>query len=486
MGLLAVAVGGVFMGNSGCSLTQTTKQELSTVFERAEQQRSEQAGSYAMTPATRPAAKPAKTPTATQEFHAPSTLREFIVLALENNPDIKRARNLVQAKAERVAQVTALPDPMLMTRTFPEPVRLADGDNFFVLGVNQMLPVAQKLDRAGRMALEETRMAVAEWQETRLQVVADVKRAYFGLYIVDKSTSILRENQGLMKTLIDVARGQVAAGKRSQEDLLRAQVEVSDLEAQIIDLQQQRVVMATMLNTLLNRPPQTPVATPEAFDVRQVDLKIDELFALGVKSNPELQRFSRQIERDRHAVSLAKLAWWPDFTVGFEWMFMKPRPAFRPPRDPMTGQRPMVDMMSEEGMDTWAIMFGFNVPIWYEKIQAGIAEATYQLDASTDEYASAQNMMHFRIADAMSRVRAQHDLAKLFETTIIPQARQTYEVSRAGYVSGTSDFQYVIDNWQKWLTFSIQYHRAVGELERSVADLEQAIGLSLSEVRGYQ
>ena len=66
----------------------------------------------------------------------------------------------------------------------------------------------------------------------------------------------------------------------------------------------------------------------------------------------------------------------------------------------------------------------------------------------------------------------------------IPQSRQAYEVSRASYTAGRGEFLFVIDNWQKWLTFTIQYHRALGELERSVADLEEALGLSLGEAGG--
>jgi len=452
------------------------------LFERGQQEGSRQAENYAKTPATRPARDLATTQPTT--LQAPETLRDFIVLALQNNPDIKRAEQVVRAKAQRVAQVTALPDPMLMTKTLPEPVRTAEGDNFFILSIRQKLPVPEKLDRAGRIAVEETRAAMARWEEIRLRVIGDVKRAYFRLYIIDKTISILRENQDLLKTLIDVARGQVASGRRSQEDVLRAQVELSNLEARIIDLRQRRIKTAAMLNTLMDLAPDKPIGTPVSFDVREMELKLDRLFALGVRANPELKRFARQIERDREAVGLAKLAWWPDFTIGFEWMLMEPRTAFRPPPNPMTGQRPKVSHLSEEASDNWAITFGFNLPIWFDKIRAGIAEAHRRLAASLHQYTSVRNMIYFRIDDSLSRVRAQRELAELFRTTIIPQAQQAYEVSRAGYVSGTSDFQYVIDNWQKWLMFTIQYHRSIGELERSVADLEQAIGLSLSELGG--
>jgi outer membrane protein TolC len=143
--------------------------------------------------------------------------------------------------------------------------------------------------------------------------------------------------------------------------------------------------------------------------------------------------------------------------------------------------RPKVSKLSEEGMDSWAIMVGVNVPIWFDKIEAGIREARAKLSASMYAYRSAKNMTYYRVEDALTNVEAQRELAQLFDSTIIPQARQAYEVSQAGYMSGRSDFQYVIDNWRKWLVFTIQYHRAIGQLERSVADLEQAIGLSLQE-----
>jgi outer membrane protein TolC len=160
---------------------------------------------------------------------------------------------------------------------------------------------------------------------------------------------------------------------------------------------------------------------------------------------------------------------------------MEPRDAFEPPRNPQTGWRPAVSQMSEDGSDNWAIIFGFSLPLWFEKNEAGIREARRRLNASIQKYTSTKNMVEFRIEDALAKVRAQQELAELFDGTIIPQARQAYQVARAGYKTGKTDFQYVIDNWQKWLMFEIQYHRALGELEASIAGLEQAIGAALSE-----
>lgn len=484
-GTFRVAVVALVAVTLGCSLNRVAREEVSAAIDRNLHTRPATAEAYARTPTVQepPERHQADMPSA-QALRAPATLRDFILRALESNPEIKAAQDIARAKAERVPQVTALPDPLLKTKTLPEPVRTAEGDNFFVLGLSQKLPVPEKLDLRGRIALEETRMALERLQEVRLRIIADVKRAYFELYVIDKSMEVTQANQDLLRGLIDVARTQVATGRRRQDDVLRAQVERSSLEAELIALRQRRVSVVAKLNQTLDRAATTSIATPEDFDIRQGELAVDALFAKAVDANPELKRLDRQIDRDKRAVDLASLAYWPDFTIGFEWMQMDPRGAFKAPRNPATGQRPITPQLSEDGSDNWAITFGFNLPIWREKIEARIEEARRNLSASRLQAAAIHNRIRFDVEDALARVRSQQELASLFKNTIIPQAEQTYRVSQASYSAGTSDFLYVIDNWRKWLVFTIQYYRSIGELERSVADLEQAIGLSLSDVEG--
>jgi outer membrane protein TolC len=478
-------VGAASAGLSGCALPRLADRELTTALQRYERGRYQSAERFAGLPGTGvPATRPAETPE-TQPLDraaAPRSLRDYILHALRENPEIKAAEQTAWAKAARVPQVTALPDPVLSTKTLPEPVRTAEGDNFFILGIRQKFPVPEKLDRAGRIALEEMRMALEKLQQTRLRVIGDVKRAYYRLYIIDRTTEITRANQDLLRGLIDVARGQVAVGKRSQDDVLRAQVELSILESQLIELDQRHTATIAALNRVLNRDPRTPVEPPAKFDAHTADVRLEELFKLAVESNPELRRLEKRIERDREALKLSRLAYWPDFTLGLDWMPMEPRSAFRPPPNPQTGMRPPTPTLSETGSDNWAITFSLNLPVWFEKIRGGIRESRHRLTASQHDFVSARNRVYFQIDDALTRVQAQRELAELFLTTIIPQAQQAYEVSRASYTAGTTDFLFVIDNWQKWLVFTIQYHRALGELERSVADLEQALGLSLSEL----
>lgn len=491
-----LAAGVLWTAVTGCALNEQGNREVSEVLARHDQTRPQEARRYAMGGRPRPSSTTAPATRPAGPAAMPATLQEYLCIALADNPDLKAARQTALARAKRIPQVTALPDPMIGTRTYSpnRPMMLEDGNNVFSMTITQQLPNPEKLDRQGRVALEETRMALAELERTKLRIIGDVKRAYFQLYNLDQSIRINEENRRLLADLVDIARIQVSANKRPQDDLLRAQVEVSNLDRDLIELRQNRLTTMAALNALMDRPPQTTVPAPKSFDPRDVALRIEDLVARAVRNNPELRRLEHQIERDRQSRRLAALGYWPEFRVGVEWMAMEPRRMPAEPASRTMAMQPDGTMMpmtmmpmrapkTESPEDMYAIMAEMSLPIWVQKIDAGIKEAEFNLGASIDQYAAARNMVAFRIQDALARVQAQRQLVDILKHTIIPQARQTYELARASYAAGTTDFFYLIDNWRKWLTFSIQYHRALAELERSIADLEQEIGVSVLELQ---
>ncbi len=486
---LAVAVvSALLWACTGCTWDRVAAEEVSAALERHERRRSAEATGYAGgadAPAGNHAPVTQEAPTIEgrdAQADMGNPLAALILLALERNPDIQAAADTAQSMAARVPQVTALPDPMLSTKILPEPIRTAEGDNYFVLGVRQTFPFPEKLDRRGRMALEQAREAIAKLEQQRLRVVAEIKRAYFQLYVVDRTARVIRDNQDLLRGLIDVARGQLVAGRRSQQDVLRAQVAFSELESQLVELRQRRGVIEARINRLLSRPVTTAVPSAGEIAIRDFEVTLERLLTHARQENPRLAELRYMVERERHSVRLARLAYWPDLTVGFEWITMAPRTAFKPPINPQTGRRPPAPMLSEEASDNWAITASLNLPIWFQKIEAGIREARHRLSAARQRYQAGRDEVDYQVEDALLSVQAQRDLAEIFGGTIVPQAKQAYEVSLADYTAGTEDFQAAIDNWRRWLTFTIQYHRAVGELEQSVADLEETLGMAIVTV----
>jgi outer membrane protein TolC len=176
---------------------------------------------------------------------------------------------------------------------------------------------------------------------------------------------------------------------------------------------------------------------------------------------------------------LAELAYWPDVNLGVEWTYTEPRDPFIPPVNPETGQRPPYSTKSDRGDDNWALTFQMNLPIWFERIEAAKREARRRLLQTEHEQRAARNMIAFRIHDAWVRAQTHEDTIRLLKSTLIPQARQAYEVSLAGYQAGRTGFLTVIENWRIWLEFDLMLHREIAQLETAVAELQREVGLQL-------
>lgn len=410
---------------------------------------------------------------------SPSAVRGYILEALRKNPSVQAAIENVQAKLQRIAQITALDDPILKLITRPEPIQTAAGDIVFTLGISQKIPLPTKLDAKGHMAAAEVRMSIERLNATRLRLIADVERGYQRLYVADRSIELTAENVALLEDLERVVDAQYRVGRVKQEDLLRIQIELADLVNQQSIYRRQRESAVAALNELMNRPTTNDLAVTQPAGLKEIDVRIDELTALAANHNPELAALAHQEDRDREAVLLADLAYWPDLDLGVEWNKGDDRRPFIPPVNSTTGVRPPFNNASAQGDDNWALTVGLNLPIWAQRIEAARREARHQLERTRREQQAASNLVAFRIHDAWVRVQTRQDTIRLLQSTLIPQGRQTYEVSLASYQGGESDFLTVIENWRQLLGFELMLHRETAGLEVACSDLQREVGLQL-------
>ena len=402
-------------------------------------------------------------------------LQAWVFEARGRNPAVLAAMADARVKLARVTQVTALPDPILRFAVRPEPIRTAAGDLHFTFGVGQKFPWPARLDRAGRIAEAEVRMAIEQLNAMRLQVIADVEQAYYGVYLTDRSIELTCAHRLSLENLEQVVATQYRVGKAEQHDLLRVQMEVARLRDNESRLARQRTSAAAALNQLLDYPPTRESPTTEPIHVQTFDADVEQLVALAIEHNPELAILIHQAKRDQEGVELADLGYWPDVTLGAEWTYIEPRDAF----EPLNVPRGAVNRMSESGTDSWALMLQFNVPIWFDRTEAAKQEARSRLLKTQHQRQAALNQITFRVFNAWTRVHTQQDTIEVLESALIPQAERTYEVSLAAYRAGRSDFLAVIDNWRRLLDFELMLHSEVAELETAFSQLQREVGLQL-------
>ncbi|MCR4290179.1 MAG: TolC family protein, partial [Candidatus Scalindua sp.] len=397
-------------------------------------------------------------------------IRWVIDEALRSNPDFKSAKLNWDASKERVPQARALDDPNLGFTYYGEQTQTRVGEVQAGFMASQKIPFFGKLRLRGEVAENEANAIGERYRALERDIVANAKSAFYELYWVHKSIRINEENRELLQRFVKIAEIKYATAKATQQDVLKAQVELSDIMNELITLEQLKETAMARINTLLNKHPETPLGIPEEVDITEFDVSIAELYKEAKKISPELETFKYRIERDKAAYKLSKKQYYPDFTFGFNYNLINDLPT---------------NVMSSpvgEGRDTYTGTLSINVPIFQKrKYDAGVREAGARLKSSERAYKNMENITLFGVKDFHFRLQTAERLVNLYKGSIIPQAVQSLKAAEIGYQAGQVDFLNLIDSQRVLLAFNLAYYRAIADFGINLAGLERVVGVELSK-----
>lgn len=409
-------------------------------------------------------------PPTAPDLGGPQPVEVYIRYALSQNPDIEAARKRVDAAAYRVPQAASLDDPMVSVMGwpfYPNVPQTASGRATAKIAVSQKVPWFDKLRTQATLAEEGTNVMRAQLAAVELAVVEQVKRAYYELYFVQQAIRVTDEDRRLLLRFLPIADSRYRTGQTSQQDFLRAEVEVFNIDNQLIRLGQQLDSSQARMARLLHVSPETRIRAVAQIAHEQLPHELDRLYRQAVATRPELHAQLAAVRRDRQGVELARLAYYPDFNFVVDWAEMTTAGAMAP---------------SADGLDDVGISMMFNVPVYRKRLRAGVREAESRVVSSAREYDSLRDQTLEEVKDLYTQAVSQYELVKLFRDDIIPKSQQTLEVSQAAYQVGDVDFLQLIDNWQQLLRFQIAYHRLESQLQQTLAALEKVVGGQLQTI----
>jgi outer membrane protein TolC len=159
------------------------------------------------------------------------TLDSFIEEALTSNPQIKAARARAESSAKRPSQEGSLPNPIIGGRiknvSFSEFTLGEDPRSDIQAFIAQEIPFPGKLSQKEKIALEESESQKWVADSVSRKVVAELKEAYYEWAFINKSIEITQRNKDLLKSFVKIAEVKYEVGLGIQQDVLKAQVELS-------------------------------------------------------------------------------------------------------------------------------------------------------------------------------------------------------------------------------------------------------------------
>jgi outer membrane protein TolC len=367
---------------------------------------------------------------------------------LTRNPEIQAARQRWEASQAVIPQVQTLPDPRV-NFGYKD---MMEREQMY--GFGQEIPFPGKLRLRGAIASREAERAEQDYLATRLRVIARLKEAYYDLHLIHKSIEIVDKNKLILTDFESTAMARYGVGRATQQDVFRAQTEISRVLARLATLEQRKESLRAEINRLLNRPPLAPLGAPPEIAVTPLRQGLPELTMLLDQSSPLLRARAKDVERGDEAVALAKREYFPDFDVnafGFH-----------------------NETMNENG---YQFMLGLKVPLYYAtKQREGVREALANRENAAQELHAMKQDLLFRLQDNVAQVQRAEQLVAILQDAIIPQATLTLESAQAGYAVGSVDFLTLLNSLLTLQENELELHSEMVEHEKAIARLEEILG----------
>lgn len=396
----------------------------------------------------------------TVTLEAGANLGELLAEALKSNPEVLAARKAVEAAHARIVQARSLDDPELNIESWAIPLNQPtnfDQANTHQVNLRQRVPFPGKLRLRGEVASQEEAMAAARYRAKEREVIADVKKGYYDLFMADRNIQITQEQLGLLERILKTAEIRYSVGKVTQQDVIKAQVEQSDLINRLIVVEQERQSAEAKLNRLLNRRTDAPIGHTAEREPPPTAFEQEDLFRRTIESSPELQEAVSGVKRAELSHELAiRNRKYPDFTLGLGYWNI-PQGDFR---------------HTYSGMLTLTIPF-----LWTKtKYDKAIEEASAQIARAEASYRAVKNLAFLEVRDNLVKSSAARKSVTLYWTGLLPQAELSLKAAEAAYTTGRLEFTGLLEAERALREVRLGYYRSIVALEQSLADLERAVG----------
>lgn len=349
---------------------------------------------------------------------SPLGLGDVIRIASERRDEIAAARARSLASEQRPAIVSALEDPMISPSLDHLPFMWGGAD--VSVTIEQQIPLSGIRGHRRASALADVDRLRADVNRTRLDVGVQAANAFLMLQQQRRVTALVNEQIGFARDVVQAANARYGGGTSPQADVLRAEVEVARLEAVAKTVLGEVRGAEAMLNASLALAADSPV--PELVPLTfGGPIPAWAAIKTSLTTRPELAAGRAEIARAEADVLVM-------------------RDMYRPMATIRTG--PAYTMTDGRG---WMAMVGISLPIWRDKLRAGVAEAEAMRAMSQADLRAMTRMIEGEAAAAVNQLQSANARQTALRNDVLPRARMVIEPAVAGYASGQLPLVSVIE-----------------------------------------
>lgn len=402
------------------------------------------------------------TTTAFAAFADPLTPLDVLKNVYANNPELASSQARAKAEDAAISSKYSLSNPRvgLMRETNMTAEQRAMGDmQSWTLSQEIMFPT--KYFSMGSMQSSKAEAAKEEFLDKKLEIRQKALSLYYDYYSAKKISSLLEAQRETLREIARIVESRRATGAVPQQDEMKAHVEQTKIENEILLQSQELVAQRSSLNALLNRDPESDLELPkDDLKTPRITISVDKIKELALQNSKMISAQKAWLSEAETNRSLAKQSYLPDFMLNY--------------RKPFGANAP--DNAYSFGVE-------MTIPLWFfSKQTSEVSQASAKAMEVEKRLELTKRQVESDTRNLGTKAETLAKLLKIYETALIPQSTSALNSSRAAYSAGRVGFQELLDAERSLYSVRIDYYRNLARFVDALTALERTVGASISDL----
>ncbi|MGH7934295.1 MAG: TolC family protein, partial [Candidatus Binataceae bacterium] len=384
----------------------------------------------------------------------------LVTEAMRSSPLLAATHTRWRALEQIPIQAATLPDPEVTVQNLavgnPLPGNRLQTNSFayFGYGFSQNIPFPGKLRLRASEAQQQADAAHAAYEQSAREIAESVRETYFNLFYLARTLTLLQRTHDQLAAVEHTAEAQYRLGLAQQQDVLKAQLELTALLKEVALTREQFEQNEAALKQILGREIDSPDVEIGAVTPTPFNLDAPRLRELAEARAPALKQAAASEARAGAALALARKGYEPDFTVA--GMYQKTGAAFP---------------------DYYMLTLSARIPLYFWRRQTpAIKQAALDRQSARAEMRADRLAVVAAAENQRLAVQTTRRVMTLYDEGLIPQAQATVASALADYRLGKVDFQTLLSAVVDLLRLRQEYFRTLADHEIAIAKIQELIG----------
>ena len=380
-------------------------------------------------------------------------LDRIIDLALERNPLIAGAQSVIAQNEGRRTEAGAYPNPTIGFQTADATIRdPSNGVRLMERGVTVHQTVEWPGMRAARQDAAEAGFAGATvgLEESKLNLIAEVKTAFYDLLLAERNVDLLQQNLETVQEVARIVKARVRSGEGPQFEAVKADVEVLKAKQEMTKAKNAVRVKLVGLDTLTAGGLGPRYRVQGDFRSLRDHLDPEQMATRDLSQHPTLKRQGKLVEQAEFTVSKERQSRMPDVTL-------------------------FGGYAREVGREAVIAGMSLPTPLWYRQ-QGHIATALGTQRKEEAELIRMRNDLARAINQHAREAETAQEQILVYEEGLLKQAQEALRIAQLSFRQGASSLLDVLDAQRVQRQITVDYNLARFDLSLALTRYERALG----------